>query len=72
MVSIYDAKTHLSSLLKEVEAGYEIIITRGKVPIAKLVRLEAAPRKRKLGSAKGLIVMTDDFDEPLSDFDEYQ
>jgi uncharacterized protein DUF2281 len=30
----------------------------------------AAPRPR-FGSAKGLITMSDDFDEPLEDFKEY-
>ena len=29
------------------------------------------PRKRTFGSAKGLIEMADDFDEPLEDFREY-
>lgn len=34
---------------------------------------EAAPRKprRKAGSAKGLITIAEDFDEPLADFEEY-
>lgn len=32
----------------------------------------AKPRKkRKAGSAKGMFVMSDDFDEPLEDFAEY-
>lgn len=32
----------------------------------------AEPRKkRKAGSAKGMFVMSDDFDEPLEDFAEY-
>ena len=67
-VTIHEAESHLSSLLKEVEAGQEIIITRAKVPIAKLVRVETARRERKLGSAKGQIVMAPDFDEPLPDW----
>lgn len=31
-----------------------------------------APKKRKAGLAKGLIEMSDDFDEPLEDFTEYR
>ena len=31
----------------------------------------AKPRKRKAGSAKGEIIMADDFDAPLEDFAEY-
>ena len=35
--TVHQAKTHLSRLLKEVEAGQEITILRGKKPVAKLV-----------------------------------
>jgi len=36
-VSTYDAKTTLSALLQQVEAGEEIVITRHGNPVAKLV-----------------------------------
>ncbi len=39
-VGIFDAKTHLSSLVDEVEKGREIVITRHGRPVAKLVRAE--------------------------------
>ena len=42
-VGIFDAKTHLSSLVDEVEKGGEIIITRHGKPVAKLVA-----RKRRI------------------------
>ncbi len=41
-VKVGEAKTHLSDLLARVEAGEEIIIARGDVPIAKLTRIEKA------------------------------
>lgn len=37
-VGIFDAKTHLSSLVDEVEKGGEIVITRHGKPVARLVR----------------------------------
>jgi prevent-host-death family protein len=37
IVGAYEAKTHLPALLKEVEQGREIIITRREKPIARLV-----------------------------------
>jgi prevent-host-death family protein len=40
-VGIFEAKTHLSSLLDEVEKGGEVTITRHGRPVAKLVRSEA-------------------------------
>jgi prevent-host-death family protein len=41
-VKVGEAKTHLSDLLARVEAGEEIVITRGDVPIAKLTRIDKA------------------------------
>ncbi|MBI4275380.1 MAG: type II toxin-antitoxin system prevent-host-death family antitoxin [Rhizobiales bacterium] len=39
-VGIFEAKTHLSSLVDEVEKGQEIVITRHGKPVARLVRAE--------------------------------
>ena len=39
-VGIFEAKTHLSSLLDEVEKGGEVTITRHGKPVAKLIRTE--------------------------------
>ncbi len=38
-VKIGEAKTHLSDLLTKVEAGEEVIISRGNDPIARLTRI---------------------------------
>jgi prevent-host-death family protein len=43
-IGVYEAKTHLSSLLDKVEQGEEIVITRHGKPIARLVGAEAARR----------------------------
>jgi len=39
-VGIFEAKTHLSSLVDEVEKGREVVITRHGKPVARLVRAE--------------------------------
>jgi antitoxin (DNA-binding transcriptional repressor) of toxin-antitoxin stability system len=39
-VKVGEAKTYLSDLLARVEAGEEVIIARGDVPIATLTRIE--------------------------------
>jgi antitoxin (DNA-binding transcriptional repressor) of toxin-antitoxin stability system len=50
----------------------ELIITKNDQPIYKLTRINQPNKKRRhRGSAKGLIVMSDDFDEPLEEFEEY-
>ena len=57
-------------LLKLIQQGEEIMILQHNVPIAKITPLPQKI-KRKLGSATGLFSMSDDFNNPLSDFDEY-
>jgi prevent-host-death family protein len=39
-VGIFEAKTHLSNLIDEVEKGREVVITRHGKPVARLVRVE--------------------------------
>lgn len=41
--TVHQAKTNLSRLIKEAESGKEVIITRGKTPVAKLIPIAAAP-----------------------------
>ena len=68
-LDITQAKSNLSQLLDLAIEGEEIIITQDNKPIAKI-----SPIKRPLrrGSAKGKVWMSDDFDEPLEDFKEYE
>ena len=51
-VNIHEAKTHLSRLLAQVEAGEEVTIARNGKPVARLVRCEGRG-KRQFGSMKG-------------------
>jgi prevent-host-death family protein len=64
-ITIHKAKTNLSRLIKKVARGEEIIIARGKTPVAKLVALEVEKPKRKPGAWKGKIVVSPEFFEPL-------
>ena len=65
MVNVYEAKTHLSKLLARVMSGEEIIIAKSGTPVARLVPIEKKSVAREPGSAKGQIIMADDFDDPL-------
>ena len=71
-VTTHEAKTHLSRLLREVQAGEEVVIARGNTPLARLVPVVAAPQQRRFGTARGLVSIGDDFDQPLADFDDYR
>jgi prevent-host-death family protein len=64
-VNVHQAKTNLSKLLARVTLGEEIVIAKAGRPIAKLVPLDARPKTRTLGSAKGEFVVPDDFNAPL-------
>ncbi|MGQ0573090.1 MAG: type II toxin-antitoxin system Phd/YefM family antitoxin [Pseudonocardia sp.] len=62
-VNVYEAKTHLSKLLERVEAGEEIVIARNGRPVARLVPTQRERSPRVLGSLRGKIWYSDDFDE---------
>jgi prevent-host-death family protein len=66
-VTIHTAKTTLSQLLSRVEAGEEIILARGKQPIAKLVPFQPPLTKRRFGALRGIISIEPEFSEPLSE-----
>lgn len=66
-VSVHEAKTHLSRLLKQVKAGEEIIITHSGTPVAKLSAVEGR-KLRVPGDLAHLahkIHIPDDFDAPM-------
>ena len=62
-MSLYDAKTHLSTLVDRAAAGEEIIIHKYGRPCARLVPLKKTSRRP--GRAKGKIWIAADFDAPL-------
>ena len=65
-ISIHAAKTHLSRLVSRAEAGEEIIIARGRKPVAKLVPLAPKP-KRVFGAMRGQFTIAPEFFEPMSE-----
>lgn len=68
-VTIHQAKTHFSQLIQRALAGEEIIVSKGKEPVAKIVPIPEAQKERKLGGAKGIVKeISPDFDEPLEEF----
>ncbi len=69
-VTVHEAKTHLSRLLKAVEAGETIVVARGNTPIARLEPWTEG--ERQFDTVPGLIVTMDDsFNDPLEDFQPY-
>ncbi len=64
VVNVHEAKTRLSRLLAQVEAGEEIVIARRGEPVARLVRCKPKG-KRQFGAMKGQVVIDDGFFDPL-------
>ena len=65
-VNVHQAKTQLSKLLQQVEAGETIIIARAGKPSAQLVPINAQPKGIKPpGAMRDQISIGDDFDLPL-------
>lgn len=72
-VSVEKTQTvRLPDLIDSVINGEEVIFTQNDLPVAKLVAMPQEKPCPQFGSAKGLFVMADDFDEPLEDFEEYR
>jgi prevent-host-death family protein len=70
-IDINQAKQQLPQLIEQAVGGNEIIITKSGQPVVRLVAITKRRDQRQFGSARGLIEMSDDFDEPLEDFRDY-
>ena len=64
MYTINQAKTLLSQLVKEAAAGKEVMITRGDVPVARLVPIKRP--NRRPGTMKGKLKIKPGAFDPLS------
>jgi prevent-host-death family protein len=71
-VTTHEAKTQLSRLLAEVEAGEEIVIRRGNTPVAKLTAVKARSKRTRprVGTlTSGPVRWSTDAFAPLSEDD---
>ncbi len=71
-VSVYEAKTHLSELIRLVLQGEDVVISRGKKPVVRLVALPEAKPQRQIGLYPQAVKrIAQDFNAPLQDFEDY-
>lgn len=70
-LTLNQAESQLASLLKEVIHGEEVVITREDGMAFTIVPRTVTKPIPRFGSAKGQVELSDDFDEPLEDFQEY-
>lgn len=69
-VSVAEAKNRLPQLIRAVEAGESVTITRNGKPVATLSPAPAERRKVRLGSMKDQIKLNPGWDDPM-DVDEF-
>lgn len=66
-INLENEERPLGELVEQTLGGTEIVITKNDRPVARLIAIP--PRMpRRFGSARGLIEIGSDFDEPLQDF----
>ena len=69
-VNVEEAKVRLLDLINAVLRGETVVILKAPQEAVQLVPALPVAR-RQFGSAKGLVIMAEDFDAPLPDFNEY-
>jgi antitoxin (DNA-binding transcriptional repressor) of toxin-antitoxin stability system len=69
-VNFAEAIIRLRDLINAAVSG-ETVLIKNDHQVVQLVPVVSSQRCPQFGSAKGLIVMADDFDAPLADFNEY-
>lgn len=65
-VTLEEAQSQLQKLLSFAKKGNEIIITKNDKPLGRLVPMSSGTESRIAGLSKGKILMSHDFDAPLS------
>lgn len=71
MVGMHEAKTNFSKLVKQAEAGEEIIVSRGGEPVAKIVAYSPPVVVRKPGLLAGQIRILPGFDDLPEGFEDF-
>lgn len=69
-----EAKAQLNDLIQAALAGEAVFITQDaehKVQLVPVTPITQTKRDRVAGTGKGTFTMSEDFDAPLPDFEEY-
>jgi prevent-host-death family protein len=70
-IDLNHAPAQLRDLVRQAARGEDVILTEAGQPVAKIIPISHAMGPREFGSARGLIHMDDDFDDPLEEFENY-
>ena len=70
-IELDEAKAQLERVIQTALDGEEVVITQDHAAVLKLVPVPRPNGRRQAGTAKGQVFMSEDFDAPLEDFNEY-
>ncbi len=71
-INVHDKNFKLDDLIQAAKRGEEVVIVTDEQETFRLIQINTSKqRKRKFGTAKGEFSMSDDFNAPIDDFDEY-
>jgi antitoxin (DNA-binding transcriptional repressor) of toxin-antitoxin stability system len=72
-ITIEDAQARLADLIEKIQPGEEILITRDREAVARLIgEAKLARQPRQSGTLRGTVLyMAPDFDAPLEEFKDY-
>jgi antitoxin (DNA-binding transcriptional repressor) of toxin-antitoxin stability system len=63
--SLPETTAQLARMIERVQAGEEILLAQGGVPIARIVPIQAASPARIPGQDRGHVTIAPDFNAPL-------
>jgi antitoxin (DNA-binding transcriptional repressor) of toxin-antitoxin stability system len=66
-VDLADAPSRWREVVALLRAGTEVVLTKGEKPLARLVPVAPPATVRVPGLHQGVIRISEDFDEPLSE-----
>ena len=70
-VTIGEAKQRLPELMDAALRGEKVVITHNDGRTVELLAMPSTQPRPQFGSAKGQVVLQDDFDDPIEGFEEY-
>ena len=70
-VNLDEAQKKLPELIEEAANGEDVQISRGDGASFRIVPVAKSGKGRVIGSARGLIKISDDFDDPIEGFEPY-
>ncbi|MFM7279586.1 MAG: type II toxin-antitoxin system Phd/YefM family antitoxin [Microcystis aeruginosa] len=70
-LTVDEAKNQLSELLKAASKGEQVIIQNHEGQDFQLISLAPTVKHPQYGSAKSIVKMLDNFDDPIEEFENY-